>query len=420
MKKFLFFALLSCAALAGKAQTSYSLYIDGFPYNYTAAFSGKIAITFTDQYGEFKLTQTNTVDASVYTGYRIVVSEASSCQFKLTYGGADHYPAVSVGENTGTFTSNLTAFELQGKSAGSYVTVEEAYLIKADGTEEEMVYGGDAWGCKYDVYEPAVITYTGQYGGNYINDPETNEPFTYTYGSGKKHTFTVTLAEALPQNLLVELDENGEGYAWINLMAGESEYTFVIDDAACTKYDKTTGEVTGHGDEVSYLYIKCDEDADSGVYPFTVNFKSIVDVVSDADAEDESGNDENVEQGEGNGSDEEVGEGSGEEGNDENVDEENNGDDENVDQNTGGDNTDEEVSGEGSGNGSDEDVSGEGNTSGEDGNTSGEDGSEGDSTGIDSVPAASGESVYYNLAGQRVDGSTGGLLVKDGKKVLVK
>ncbi|MCD7713921.1 MAG: hypothetical protein LUI08_03195, partial [Prevotella sp.] len=81
----------------------------------------------------------------------------------------------------------------------------------------------------------------------------------------------------------------------------------------------------------------------------------------------------------------------------------------NVDENTG-DSSDENV---GEGNGNDEDVSGEGNTSGEDG-------SDGDSTGIDSVSAASGESVYYNLAGQRVDGSTGGLLVKDGKKVLVK
>ncbi len=278
MKKVLLFALLAFASLAAKAQTSYSLYIDTYPWNYTAAISGKIVVTFGSQWGEFKLTSDNTVDVSEYTGYKIVISEVSDVQIKLENENSDgHYPELTVGTNEYTFVQdegNVKTFELQGKEADATITVEEAYLVKADGTEEAMVYGGASWGCTFDAYEPAAITYTGQYGGVYLLNPETDEPFTYTYGSGETHTITVTLAEALEQDLTVELDENGSGFAWINLEAGQTEYTITIDDDACLTYDED-GNVTGNGN-VDQLYLK----ANGSTFPFTVNYKSIVDVVT--------------------------------------------------------------------------------------------------------------------------------------------
>ncbi|MCD8288345.1 MAG: hypothetical protein LUC26_00305 [Prevotella sp.] len=284
MKKVLLFALLACATLAAKAQTSYSLYIDTYPWNYSAAISGKVVVDFGSQWGEFKLTETNTVDASVYTGYKIVVSDVTEDGVQLVAVGADDesYTDISAGTIEGTFSEDLTQFELQGKVADATITVEEAYLIKADGTEEAMVYGGASWGCTFDAYEPAAITYTGQYGGVYIFNPETDEPFTYTYGSDETYNFTITLKDALPADITVELDDASEGFAWITLEAGNTQYTFTINDAACVD-----GDGTGH--DIAHIYLKANEEDG---YPFTVNYKSIIEGATDEESTDEEDTDE--------------------------------------------------------------------------------------------------------------------------------
>ncbi len=352
--KWLAAALLLCAPVFAFAdeetntttvEKSYELYIDEYPWNYTAAVSGSISVNFTDQWGEFRLSSLTNSDGGIntsdYTGYKVVVDDVSSAdgvQITIQYAGIkskgtnedgtekiEYYTEcediTAAGTYEGTFKTgeadgedktygNVTGFEVQGKTAGASVTISAVYLTKGESEEEELqVYGGTNWGCTYVAHDLPAITYTGRYGGVYITDAETGEPITYTYGSGEETVITVTLAEALTGALVVELDdENKSGFAWQNIEAGANEFTITLNDEACT-VNNDDGNSTTH--DVAYVYIKANKDNDAtdsegnGYYaePYTVKFKSITAKITTVNDVGEEGEDEGDESGEDTGGD---------------------------------------------------------------------------------------------------------------------
>ncbi len=286
MKKFFTLVCLLGLTISASAVETVNciLSIDTWPWNYTAAGTGKLTVNFTSQWGEFKLSS-STVDLTEYTGYEFVISEVADVQTKFVTSdqsadaGEGDYIELSVGTVSGNFSATsgtLTYFELQGKAAGASITVDEAYLVKADGTKEALVYGGSSWGCSYSA-ESYAITYTGQYGGVQIVN-EDGSSIAFTHGEGTTYEFMVELEDAVAADVLMfEADASSGGVQWYNVTSKASWWNFNI-------FDTAAEDDGGVSVDIVKVYMKATS-AETSAYPFTVTPKSIKYNIYTADEE---------------------------------------------------------------------------------------------------------------------------------------
>ncbi len=297
----------AAAAIAGTETRTYGLDVSA-TWGMSATLTGKIGVTFSSNYAQLeltdKITPTDSIDVTEYTGYKIVCSEVNNVQLKVTYedmmdvANGDEYIALSTGTNEHSFLTGhgkVTMLALQDNGSGgttsSSCIIDAAYLIKAateeggETTEEAMVYYTSdttynyTFGASYVAYSPE-ITYSQQYGENYIVNAD-GTPFTFTSSDEDTYTFTITLAEAADIDLMLESrymdDSNTEqnlSYNFPGISAGSTSCTFTVNASSVTEHDiayikikSSTSSTTTSGEEGSETTVNN--------YPATVKFASI-------------------------------------------------------------------------------------------------------------------------------------------------
>lgn len=294
MKKI--FTLLAAALLAVSAnaqETNYGFVVDAYPWHYsttaksTTLVNGDVTVTYNSQWGEYNLSY-KPIDVSVYKGLKLTYSDYSKgtvmddgnvgLQFKIestdnadlnTYQPLPDDVSSTVTVDFKGTTGTLTTFSLQAKCKDPKITINSVKLIKNDDSEENWFYGGSVWGNSAtggsNSYEPAAmpceVTYSGQYGGMKLANATTKSTTIWKVGD-KPLTFTVKFTEAIPNTLVVEADNQNNGFQWFNIDKGATDFTFTLSDETCTK-------------DVTELYIKANLEEADGVYPYTVKYASI-------------------------------------------------------------------------------------------------------------------------------------------------
>lgn len=295
MKKMFTLAAALVAVLTLNAVTTkkYGFVIDANPWNYettaksTTVLSGEITVSATSQWGEYKLSD-KAIDMSLYKGYKVVYAAYNpgtpkdgkqGMQLKMegtpeTLNAYKDLPEDAT-EVTGDFKGtegSITTFTLQAKTADASINIKSVSLIKHDGTEEEIHYGGVAWGCKQTggtvlispAPMPCEITYTGQWGSLKLASTD-GKTATFTKGSGEVQAFKILFSEPTTIDMCVEADNDSKGIAWFNIPVGSTEFGFTIDETTVPE-------------DVVNIYIKASK-ADA-VYPSTVKFASIESVIT--------------------------------------------------------------------------------------------------------------------------------------------
>lgn len=293
MKKLFTLLLTACLAVTASAQTvSYGFIHSQWPWNYTSStqstimISGDVNIAYNQKWGEYRFSY-KPIDVTKYKGVIINYSNyklgslsdegKNGIQLKIE---SDDNPELAAyidlpSQENGTVkyyfaanTGTVTTYSLQAKTADASITLNSVKLITDDGNEEDWRYGDVAWGCdttggKADFIPaslPCEITFTGQYGGPEIAN-EDGKIALWKVGDAPL-TISIKFAEAIPNTLVVEANNNNEGFAWFNVPAGAKDFTFTLNDATCSQ-------------DVQAVYIKADQDADQDVYPYSVKFASI-------------------------------------------------------------------------------------------------------------------------------------------------
>ena len=285
MKKLLFLLAAGLFAHQAMAADVETLKIDG-TWNATPIAGVRTPISFTSNYGEFKLISSS-ITKTDYKGFKVeftdlVDVEGGGVHLKIGKAviedGKDdgvykyfNFSSATDGVLSGEFAEDIddeiATFNVQCNKAGESITITKFTLIKADGSEEEATsLGGVSWGCTAQ-QDISGITFTGQWGYGKIvaadgssltYDPVAEKDIVYTYN--------IELAAAAGATLVFEVDKAKEdgsdtGMNWINVAADQTTITFEVSAATCTS-------------PVTNIYVKADQ-GDVAVYPFTVNFKSI-------------------------------------------------------------------------------------------------------------------------------------------------
>jgi hypothetical protein len=230
-----------------------------------------VKMTATSEWGEFKLaTKISTAD---YKGYRVEYADATAngWQIKIQEGsGASAISqyndisatATSITNDFKSDFSTIDIFEVQSKAANNVITIKKVFLIKKDGTEEQVTLGSPNWGISYstaDPFAPSLI-FVGQWGTATIQT-ESGDNVTYTKG-GDKQNYEIQFAEATPISLVVEFDNGSTDVAYWNIKAGTTSATYTVSD-----------DILGEKNEgITAAYIKADDSATSNT---VVNFKSL-------------------------------------------------------------------------------------------------------------------------------------------------
>ena len=301
MKKLLLSALALLATFSvNAAETTENLVLGGSTWNIAYPVEGNVKLTSLGGYVEYKLTG-NSFTAADYTGFRVEYSDLSGgVQIKMTsaetkdgtdwQGNPAQVPiveqyvplsadATSVTGDFSGFTDEaptVGSFNVQAVEADATVTLVAAYLIKADGSEERLTFGGNAWdGCfaVEDLNEgPTAMQFLGQWGGQSLQLSDGTNA-TFTYGNNEIQVITIELAEPIGCTTNISLtDEDGKEFKWYNFAAGLTTLTATIDDGSVTK-------------NVSLISWKANDAGD--VYPATVRIKSITRVITTTEVLDE-------------------------------------------------------------------------------------------------------------------------------------
>ncbi len=299
----LFTALLGGVNVANAEEVNLGFAVDQYPWRYsttgtrTTTISGEITVTGNNSYGEYKLTN-KSLDMTVYKGYEIeydnytLNSDGIGFQIKIegdpsSLNGYPQFDASSTtlsGDFKGT-TGTITTFNLQVQDGGegAKIVIKKVTWIKHDGTTEEAIYGGTAWGVNvtgeqttvYPSPLPMSITYSGQYGGleiigedgshqAYVNDGENTEVYDYV----------IKFEEATTGPLMIELDDDAGGFSWLNYDAGVTEIKFTISPETCVQRTGEGDAATFTAKNLAKIYMKAPSPSDD-VYPYTIKIASI-------------------------------------------------------------------------------------------------------------------------------------------------
>lgn len=274
MKKIFTLFITVFVALSVNAQTeTLAFAIDAYPWNYSVSASSDVTITGSSAWGEYSLTDLSSITVDDYSGITVRYSDAAD-NFQLKILGSmikdgeevtEAYVDLSSGQSEYTYdlsgvTGTITTLEAQAKEAGATITINSAVLVKSDGTEEALTFGGAVWGITVSPLTTPDISFTGQYGclelvlasdGSSISyDPSTDADY--------NKVITVELEEALTGNLMIEFDNASGGIAWYNFYEGDATLTATL----------STNDLT---EAVVKVYLKA---ADSSGYPIAANIKS--------------------------------------------------------------------------------------------------------------------------------------------------
>ncbi len=178
--------------------------------------------------------------------------------------GEQQHTQVAEGDQTVTveFTDvvkdkTISSLRLWAPEKGIQILLKKVWLIKNDGTEEEqnfsLLWGGWNW-CKLAQTSPQ-LTFPVQYCGQFVCDSETCNLATYSALSNESQEYHLELEEALTHpvtvlpNYLYKETNNGkeetkEGtftYS-ISVPAGVTEYTFTLDRDKVTEWASKAGK----------------------------------------------------------------------------------------------------------------------------------------------------------------------------------
>ena len=205
--------------------------------------------------------------------------------------GDQQHTQVAEGDQTVTveFTDvvkdkTISSLRLWAPEKGIQILLKKVWLIKNDGTEEEqnfsLLWGGWNW-CKLAQTSPQ-LTFPVQYCGQFVCDSETCNLATYSALSNESQEYHLELEEALtnPVTVLpnyVYKETNAQGkeetkegtftYS-ISVPAGVTEYTFTLDR------DKVTGWASNAGKAPVVNKIVFQNNAKIEA-PFTMKIKSL-------------------------------------------------------------------------------------------------------------------------------------------------
>lgn len=172
--------------------------------------------------------------------------------------GDQQHTQVAEGDQTVTveFTDvvkdkTISSLRLWAPEKGIQILLKKVWLIKNDGTEEEqkfsLLWGGWNW-CKLAQASPQ-LTFPVQYCGQFVCDSETCNLATYSALSNESQEYHLELEEALTNGVSIlpnfiyketntegkEVTKEGTFSYSLYVPAGETEYTFTLDR------DKVTG-----------------------------------------------------------------------------------------------------------------------------------------------------------------------------------
>lgn len=172
--------------------------------------------------------------------------------------GEQQHTQVAEGDQTFTveFTDivkdkTISELRLWAPEKGIQILLKKVWLIKNDGTEEEqkfsLLWGGWNW-CKLAQASPQ-LTFPVQYCGQFVCDSETCNLATYSALSNESQEYHLELEEALTNGVSIlpnfiyketntegkEVTKEGTFSYSLYVPAGETEYTFTLDR------DKVTG-----------------------------------------------------------------------------------------------------------------------------------------------------------------------------------
>ena len=244
-----------------------------------------ISITFNSTWGEYPVINAdNPVSTSDYVGFRVEYEPKPETayddngwlryvQVKLGPGDGVQYVPLNPNSNVteGYFNDDIIALgdleviNIQGAYENTSIVIKAFYLIKADGTKEQIAFRGatsgySGWGHTLDQYYPSgILTFTGQYGGVSIVD-DAFEEVTYEPANGvQAYKYVVELNKPAPNGIMFELQDETSGFAWFGEDAGKTKYEVDISDDTCSK-------------NMSRLFIKANQDEG---YPFDIEIKRV-------------------------------------------------------------------------------------------------------------------------------------------------
>ena len=214
-----------------------------YPWNYSFTYTKPSAIVFTSQWGAYNLINTP-IDIAEYKGFRMEYES-----FPAT-GEEWNYVQVNVQDKqynplspNGSMLSadfnedvksleSLESFFIQCVSPGAAVIINKVYLVKEDGTEEEITPTGGGWG-HYFAPNAGILNFTGQWGSVKIIDYTTFNDISYEPGKSTAYKYVLELNEPSPTDLLFEADDEESAVAYFGFPAGQKEYSFEITDKTC-------------------------------------------------------------------------------------------------------------------------------------------------------------------------------------------
>jgi len=164
MKKFLSILMLLGLTLGLQAE---KLPFSGGYHWAVKNLSGEVKVTFTSDYGDLGLCSNMPISMTTYKGFRVEFKEGVSAQLQLKVNAGDgdkYYPATEGATSISLDFSDsqlaggteITTLNLQSNKANVSCTLKNAWLIKADNTEEL---------CYYDTgvgYNKTVEVYSGE------------------------------------------------------------------------------------------------------------------------------------------------------------------------------------------------------------------------------------------------------------------
>lgn len=178
----------------------------------------------------------------------------------------------------------ISALRLWAPEKGIQILLKKVWLIKNDGTEEEqnfsLLWGGWNWS-KLEQASPQ-LTFPVQYCGQFVCDSETCNLATYSALSNESQEYHLELEEALtnPVSVLPNYvytvknsegkDETKEGtftYSF-QIPAGETKYTFTLDRDKVTEWASKAGKAP----VVNKIVFQNNEKIEA---PFTMKIKSL-------------------------------------------------------------------------------------------------------------------------------------------------
>lgn len=284
MKYFSTLIIGALSVLSASSATIEKLRLSTDQWGSSLVANSNVTLLSTSQYGEFNISNTLPVDMNTYTGVRVDYSNAITAEdgsfYQIVLGGGTYdsgsyswsesdFVDLDATKNTITVTFDKTKFvdssiqrlALQAKGVGCSIMINSAYLIKGDGSEVQIVFGGVSWGLtRTDNYpDLATFNFTNSYGGQKVQTMDNAE---CTYKTpGQAYVYTMELTEPTSDDgYFFEADGESGGYAWFNLPAGVSTFTFAINDST-------------NKQELKTLWFK--HGGNSAVTPATITIKSL-------------------------------------------------------------------------------------------------------------------------------------------------